>query len=50
MSLEAENSNEKEYQTQLLEMLINQIALLSARFEAVHETGITLDDIEEGDL
>ena len=50
MSLIPENSDKKEYDTQLLEKLIKQIALLSARFEAVHETGITLDDIEEGEL
>jgi hypothetical protein len=50
MSIDAENSDKKEYDTQLLEALIKQIALLNARFEAVHETGVTLDEIVEGKL
>ena len=47
MSIRADDFDREEYNTQLLEQIRDLIALLCERFEDVHETNITLDDIED---
>lgn len=47
MSFDPDNQTREEYNSQLLEQIRDLIALLCERFEDIHETNITLDDIED---
>jgi len=51
MSVNGDNFDREEYNTQLLEEMRDLLRLLAAMFEAVHETGLENDggeDIDHG--
>lgn len=47
MSIEAEGKNHEQIIEELLEKILNQLALLNVRFEEAFDTGIELDELEE---
>jgi hypothetical protein len=47
MSFEPDNDTQDQKSIMLLREILEQIKLLNIKFEEVHQTGMTVDDIEE---